>query len=114
RGKKAFQPPADGEPRKIVIHRGGAREPVTQILPGISEDEATRQRESAEQLLVATNNALKELEVRTLNANQHDTVVQIRQYIDVAHSALRESDLQRAHTLALKAYLLSDDLLKRP
>jgi hypothetical protein len=39
-------------------------------------------------------------------------VVQIRQYMDVARSALNESDTQRAHTLALKAYLLSDDLVK--
>jgi hypothetical protein len=38
--------------------------------------------------------------------------VQIRHYIDGARSALKESDTQRAHTLALKAYLLSDDLVK--
>ena len=103
---------ADTEPRKIVIHRGGAAEPVTQILPGMSQEEADRQREGAEQLLTASDSALKDLEGRTLNANQQETVVQVRHYMDIARSALKESDTQRAHTLALKAYLLSDDLLK--
>ena len=103
---------ADGEPRKIVIHRGGVGEPVTQILPGISQEEADRQRESAEQLLAAAESSLKELATRSLNVQQQETVVQVRQYVGVARSALKESDTQRAHTLALKAYLLSDDLVK--
>jgi hypothetical protein len=47
-----------------------------------------------------------------LNQNQQGLVVQIRQYVDGARSALKESDIQRAHTLAQKAYLLSDDLAK--
>jgi hypothetical protein len=101
-----------GEPRKVVIHRGGATEPVTQILPGMSQEEASHQRETAEELLAATESSVEQLSERSLNANQQETVVQIRQYMGVARSALKESDTQRAHTLALKAYLLSDDLVK--
>jgi len=105
---------SDDEPRKIVIHRGGTSEPITQILPGMSQEEADRQRDSAEQLLVAAESGLKELAVRTLNTNQQETVIQVRHYMDIARSALKGNDIQRAHTLALKAYLLSDDLLKHP
>ena len=113
RTKKLVTPPtAENEPRKIVIHQGGTSEPVAQILPGISPEEANRQRESAERLLDAAESSLQQLAPRSLHPRQQDTVVQIRQYIDWARSALKESDPQRAHTLAQKAYLLSDDLAK--
>lgn len=102
----------DGEPRKIVVHRGGASEPIAQILPGITLEEATHQRENAGQLLASTESNLKQLAARTLNPNQQEMIVQIRHYMDGARSALKESDTQRAHTLAQKAYLLSDDLVK--
>ncbi len=103
---------ADGGPRKTVIHHGGTAEPIAQILPGITEEEANRQRQGAEQLLAGAEISLKELSGRTLKPRQQDEIVQIRQYMDGARSALQESDIQRAHTLALKAYLLSDDLVK--
>jgi len=102
----------DGEPRKTVVHQGGASEPIAQILPGITLEEASHQRENAEHLLVSTESNLKQLAARTLNPNQQEMFVQIRHYMDGARSALKESDTQRAHTLALKAYLLSDDLVK--
>ena len=112
RSKRTAPPQTDGEPRKIVVHRGGVSEPVTQILPGISQEEADRQRESAEQLLAAADSSLKELGTRSLSVRRQQTVAQIRQYVDLARAALKESDTQRAHTLAMKAYLLSDDLVK--
>ena len=102
----------DGEPRKTVVHQGGASEPIAQILPGITLEEASHQRENAQQLLTSTESNLKQLAVRTMNPNQQEMFVQIRHYMDGARSALKESDTQRAHTLALKAYLLSDDLVK--
>jgi hypothetical protein len=102
----------DGEPRKVVVHRGGASEPIAQILPGITLEEASHQRENAEQLLASAESNLKQLAARTLNPNKQEMFVQIRHYMDGARSALKESDTQRAHTLALKAYLLSDDLVK--
>jgi hypothetical protein len=102
----------DGEPRKTVVHQGGASEPIAQILPGITQEEASHQRENAEQLLAATESNLKQLASRTLKPNQQEMAVQTRHYMDGARLALKESDTQRAHTLALKAYLLSDDLMK--
>lgn len=110
--KSIPHPTADGEPRKIVVHQGSVSEPIAQILPGLTEEEANRQRESSEQLLASAESHLKTLAEHSVNPSQQELIVQIRQYMEGARSALKESDFQRAHTLALKAYLLSDDLMK--
>jgi hypothetical protein len=99
-------------PRKIVVREGGASEPAAQIAPGLTPAEATRQRHNAEQLLGATDDKLKRLAGRTLDAKQQETVGQIRNYMDGARSALKEGDVRRANTLAQKAHLLSEDLVK--
>ena len=104
----------DGQSRKIVIRHGGTSEPIAQIVPGITQEEATHQRENAEQLLTSAESNLQQLAARTLKPNQLEIVVQIHQYMDGAHLALKEGDTQRAHTLALKAHLLADDLVRRP
>jgi hypothetical protein len=102
----------DGAPRKIVVREGGAREPAAQIAPGMTPAEATRQRQNAEHLLSSTDDQLNQMAGRTLNARQQETAGQIRNYMDGARSALKEGDLRRASTLAEKAHLLTDDLVK--
>lgn len=111
--KKSPPPSTESEPRKIVVHQGGTTEPGAQILPGMTPEEAARQRESTEQFLAAAETSLQQLAYRPIDKNKQDTVVQIRQYMDASRAALKDSDPQRAHTLAQKAYLLSDDLVKR-
>ncbi len=105
-------PAPDGAPRKIVVREGGANEPAAQIVPGMTPEEATRQRQNAEQLLGSTGEQLKQLADRTLNPPQLETVGQIRNYMDGARSALKEGDVRRASTLAEKAHLLAEDLAK--
>ncbi|HMD17605.1 MAG TPA: hypothetical protein VKH18_13155 [Terriglobales bacterium] len=105
-------PTPEGAPRKIVVRQGGAREPAAQIAPGMTPAEATRQRQNAEQLLSATDDQLKQLAGRTLDAREQETAGQIRNYMVGARSALKEGDLRRASTLAEKAHLLADDIVK--
>jgi hypothetical protein len=102
----------NGAPRKIVVREGGATEPAEQIVPGMTPQEATRQRKNAEQWLSSTDGQLKQLASRTLGARQQDTVGQIRNYMDGARTALHEGDVRRASTLAQKAHLLAEDLVK--
>ncbi len=102
----------NGAPRRIVVREGGATEPAEQIVPGLTPVEATRQRQSAEQWLASTGDQLKQLAERTLDARQQDTVGQIRNYMDGARTALKEGDVRRASTLAQKAHLLAEDLVK--
>jgi hypothetical protein len=110
--RSAPPPVPDGGPRRIVVREGGAKEPAAQIAPGLTPVEATRQRQNADQLLVYTDGQLKLLTERTLNAREQETVLQIRNYADGARSALKEGDVRRANTLAEKARLLAEDLVK--
>jgi len=105
-------PVPDSGPRKIVVREGGASEPAAQIAPGMTAAEATRQRQNADQWLVAADQKLRLLAGRTLDARQQDTVGQIHNYMEDARLALKGSHVQRATTLAEKAYLLADDLAK--
>jgi len=112
---RKHSPPApapDGAPRKIVIREGGASEPAAQIAPGMTPAEATRQRQDAEQWLASSDDQLKQLAGRTLDARQQETVAQIRNYMEGARSALKDGDVRRANTLAEKAHLLAEDLAK--
>jgi hypothetical protein len=111
RRKRAASAP-NGAPRKVVVREGGASEPAAQIAPGMTPAEAARQRHNAEQLLVATDDKLKGLAGRAMDARQQETVEQIHNYMEGARSALKEGDVRRANTLAQKAHLLSDDLVK--
>jgi len=105
-------PAPNGSPRRIVVREGGASEPAAQIVPGMPPAEATRQRQNAENLLGSTGDQLQQLAGRTLDAQQQETVGQVRNYMEGARSALKEGDVQRASTLAEKAHLLADDLVK--
>lgn len=96
-----------------MVREGGANEPTAQLSPGMTQEQASRQRERTEQLLNATENNMRQLAGRSLNQNQQDTIAQIRNYMAGARSALKDGDPQRARTLAFKARLLSDELVKR-
>jgi hypothetical protein len=112
RHKRPGPPPADG-PKKVVVRQGGASEPAAQISPGLTPAEAVRERQNVERLLGAADDQLQMLSGRPLDEKRQETVVQVRNYLVQARSALKEGDLRRANTLAQKAHLLSDDLVKR-
>jgi len=99
------------KPHRVVRH-GSTPEPTAQLAPGMTPDQALRHRQATEQLLTSTETNLQQLSRRILNQNQLDTVSQIRNYVSGSRSALQDGDLLRARTLAFKANLLADDLLK--
>jgi hypothetical protein len=113
RAAKAPEIPTDGGPRKVVVREGGAKEPAAQIVPGMAPDEARRERGEAEDLLNSTAETLKQLQGRTFDPPQQDTLLQIQTYMDEARSALKDNDISRAHTLAVKARLLAEELTRR-
>jgi hypothetical protein len=113
--RRKHSPPAlapDGAPRKIVVREGGANEPAAQIAPGMTPAEAARERQNAEQWLASADGQLKQLAGRTPDPRQRETVAQIRNYMEGARSALKDGDVRRANTLAEKAHLLAEDLIK--
>ena len=81
------------------------------MVPGLPHDEAIHSRMTTEQLLTSTNQNLNNIR-RTLTNDEREMVMQIRLYMQQSRTATNDGDLVRAHTLALKAHLLSDDLAK--
>lgn len=67
---------------------------------------------STGQLTSATEENLKKIAGRQLNSSQQEIVSQIKQFMEQSKTAVAAGDLDRAHNLALKAHLLSDELLK--
>jgi hypothetical protein len=99
-------------PEKRVVRNGSTGDPVVQLAPGMSQEQASRQRQSTTELLAATDSNLKQISGRQLNPSQQDSVSQIRKYMEQAQAAEKVGDVQRAQNLASKALLLSDDLVK--
>ena len=110
--KKKTTPPA-AEPAKVVVRNGSTTEPSAQIAPGgVSKERANSELKITNQLLAHASVNLEKLSTHKLSAAQEDMVKQIRTYMDQAKSASDSGDWQRAHNLASKAQMLSDDLLR--
>jgi hypothetical protein len=63
-------------------------------------------------MLAATETNLKKIAGQQLSSNQQEMVNQIRQFMEQSKAAAGDGDLERARTLAWKAQLLSDELVK--
>ncbi len=94
------------------MRNGGTTDPVVQLAPGMSAEQASSQLQSTTQLLSTTDANLKQISSRQLGQTQQDSVSQIRKYMEQAKAADSAGDVQRAQNLASKAVLLSDDLVK--
>jgi len=103
--------PAGSGPTKTVVRNGGTSEPTVDLSPGLSPQQASHQTESTNQLLATSDANLKKIAGRQLSANQQDTVKQIKSYMDQAKKAADSGDGQRAYNLAVKANLLSAELV---
>jgi len=104
-------PPKNCPPPKIVVRQGGTSEQSIQLAGG---DQGSPKKDSVNQMLESTEGNLKKISGQSLNTTQQDTVSQIRQFMDQSKEALAGGDMERAHTLAWKAQLLSEDLVKPP
>jgi hypothetical protein len=94
------------------VRQGGASEVAIPLAGGPGGDQATQQRNSANQMLAAADENLKKIAGQTLTANQQDMVNQIHQFMGQSKAATAAGDLDRAGTLAWKAQLLSEELVK--
>ncbi|MFZ0420239.1 MAG: hypothetical protein WAM04_19200 [Candidatus Sulfotelmatobacter sp.] len=99
-------------PPIIVIKNGGSDEPVVELKGNTSAEQASYQRFTTEQLTAATEENLKKIGGRELKPGEQEMVSQIKQFMEQAKSAVTEGDLNRGHNLAVKARLLSDELVK--
>ena len=94
------------------MRNGSTDDPTIQLSPGLTQQQASSQRQNTDQLLASTDANLKKVADRQLTASQKDTADQIRQYAQQAKAAVAAGDLERGHNLAVKAHLLSEELVK--
>ncbi len=104
--------PSSG-PRKRIVRRGSTTDPTIQFSPGLTQQQASAQRQNTSQLLASTDANLRKISNRQLTPAQQDALNQIRRYMEQAKTADASGDLQRAHNLAFKARQLSDELLQK-
>jgi hypothetical protein len=110
-GSCAKQTASNTGTRRIVVRNGSTTEPTVKLAPTVPTNVASQQAQVTEQLLATAENNLKEAAIRQLNADQTAVVDQVRNYIQQARAATKAGDFQRGHNLAVKARLLSDDLI---
>jgi len=104
--------PKNCPPEKIIVRQGGTAEPSIQLAGRPGGDGAAQKRDAANQLLGSTEANLKKIGALQLSSIQLESVAQIRQFVDQSRAALAAGDMERGHTLAWKAELLSEDLVK--
>lgn len=107
------KPATQTESGKTVIRNGGARDQTVELSPGMSKAQQEHNQENTNQLLMTTDANLKSVEGRQLSSSQQSMLDQIRSYLRQAKVASEAGDYTRAHTLAYKAHLLSDELAKK-
>jgi hypothetical protein len=86
--------------------------PPGQISPGPTPADAAHSQTSTDQLLQGAETNLNGI-TRQLSKDEETMRAQIREFIKQSRNATAENDLARAHTLAVKARLMSDELLKQ-
>ena len=95
---------------KVVVRNGGAKDNSGQLTPALSPEQELHNRENTTRLLATTDSNLRKVADRQLSAPQQSMLDQIHAYVRQAKAASDSGDLTRAHTLAYKAHLLSDEL----
>jgi hypothetical protein len=107
----ASKTPGPCTPSKVVVRHGGTSEPSIQLAGGPA-DQTAHQRDAANQILGSADANLKKIAGQQLSPNQQDMVNQIRQFMGQSKAAIDSGDLERARTLAWKAQVLSEELVK--
>jgi outer membrane biosynthesis protein TonB len=104
---------ARNTPQKVIIPAEKAQPTPGpgQISPGPTPGDAQSQT-STEQLLQSAENNLNGIK-RTLNKDEEAMRAQVKEFIIQSRKAIGENDPARAHNLAVKARLLSDELVKQ-
>ena len=109
--EKPAETPAEKPPSKTVVTEGGTQPATPQLSASMPHDKVIHQKLNTNQLLEAADYNLKSIS-RTLNADEQAMLQHIRSYMQQSRDATKEGDTERAYNLALKAHLLSDELIK--
>jgi hypothetical protein len=99
-------------PPKVVVRNGGSDEPTVELKGDTSADKASYERSTTEQLSAGTEENLKKIAGQDLTSSQQEIVNQVKQFMEQSKAAIAEGDLERGRNLAVKAHVLSEELVK--
>ena len=119
---RATPPPVTPAPPRVTVPappRPGAPTapadvPPPVLSPVLSAADEQRLRADTQQRLDGTEQRLRQIDPAKLASAQQDSLRTVQSFLDKAREALQAKDIQRAFTLADKAYILADELSKRP
>ena len=103
------------KPPKTVVQADKTEPPPTSIgpiSPGPTPADAAHSQSSTDQLLQGAEANLNSI-TRQLSKEEEAMRAQIKEFIKQSRNATTENDPARAHNLAVKARLLSDNLVKQ-
>ena len=111
-------PPTLGPPRPGTLAPAPspvpADAPPPVLSPVLDAVDEQKLRAEAQQRIDGAEQRLRQVDPAKLASGQQDSLQTVQSFLDKAREALQTQDVQRAFTLADKAYLLADELAKRP
>ena len=78
----------------------------------VSSEDEKRIQSDAQRRIDRTERLVKQIDERRLDGEQHQNLLTVQSFLVKARDALTEKDVQRALTLADKAFLLAEELVK--
>ena len=78
----------------------------------VSSEDEKRIQSDAQRRIDRTERLVKQIDQRRLIGDQHQNLLTVQSFLVKAREALSEKDVQRALTLADKAFLLAEELVK--
>jgi hypothetical protein len=84
------------------------------LSPVLSAVDEQKLRADAQWRIDGAQQRLRQIDPAKLASSQQDSLQTVQSFLDKAREALLAQDVQRAFTLADKAFLLADELAKRP
>lgn len=103
--------PMPQPPRTAAIPR---ETPAAVLAPQASAEEEQRIKNQAERRIEGTERLVQKIDPSRLAREQQENYLTIQSFLAKAREALSSRDVQRAFTLADKAFLLADELSKVP
>lgn len=100
-------------PRTAAIPKEPSTPPPV-LAPQASVEEEQRMKTQAERRIEGTEKLVQRIDPSRLAREQQENYLTIQSFLSKAREALSTRDMQRAFTLADKAYLLADELSKTP
>ncbi|HEU4439066.1 MAG TPA: hypothetical protein VFT36_07430 [Methylomirabilota bacterium] len=88
--------------------------PPPVLAPQASAEEEQRMKTQAERRIEGTEKLVQRIDPSRLAREQQENYLTIQSFLSKAREALSSRDMQRAFTLADKAFLLADELSKLP